>query len=50
MEEAEFYNSKVVKELSDFKYESEIVIANRLTEDLADIKNKVYTRDLYNDN
>lgn len=50
LEDDEFYHSKVINELEKFKLESDVIIANRLTDDLEDVKSKVYTRDLYNDN
>lgn len=46
-EKEEFYNSKVYKSLQMFKKEADLIIANRMTEDLNDIREKVYTRDLF---
>lgn len=43
----EFFNSKVTKDLAAFKKECDVILANRLTDDLADCKEKVYTRDLF---
>lgn len=43
----DFYNSKVTKDLEAFKKECDVIIANRLTDDLNDVRAKVYTRDLY---
>lgn len=43
----EFFNSKVTKDLVAFKKECDVILANRLTDDLADCKEKVYTRDLF---
>lgn len=42
-----FYHSKVIKNLEEFKCISDVIVANRLSEDLLDVKNKVYTRDLF---
>jgi len=42
-----FYNSRVIRDLDEFKKECDIIIANRQSENLADVCEKVYTRDLY---
>ena len=50
LQEDYFFNSKVISDLSSFKEISDVVIVNRLTDDLLDISEKVYTRDLFGDN
>ncbi|MBS4018266.1 MAG: nucleotide sugar dehydrogenase [Dechloromonas sp.] len=45
--EEAFYRSRVVKDIAAFKQEADIIIANRNTDDLADVEAKVYTRDLF---
>ena len=44
----EFFNSKVVNDLEAFKELSDVIVANRLSEDIVDVKAKVYTRDIFN--
>lgn len=45
--EAEFYHSKVINDLAEFKNMSDVIIANRMTQTLDDVKHKIYTRDLF---
>ena len=45
--EDDLFNSKVIKDLDEFKNASDVIIANRLSDELKDVKEKVYTRDLY---
>ncbi len=47
LKEAEFYNSRVINDLEAFKHEADVIIANRKTDALSDISDKVYTRDLF---
>ena len=46
-EEDEFFHSKVLKDLSTFKKMSDVIIANRISDDLIDVENKVYSRDIF---
>ncbi len=48
--EPEFFHSRVVNDLATFKLEADVVIANRITDDIRDMVDKVYSRDLYGDN
>jgi len=48
LEEDEFFHSEVIKDLDEFKKISDVIVANRLTDDIQDVKDKVYTRDLFN--
>ena len=47
LKEAEFYNSRVVNDVEAFKREANVIIANRKSEALSDVADKVYTRDLF---
>jgi len=48
MKEDEFFNSKVIKNLEEFKNMSDVIITNRFENILEDVKDKVYTRDIFN--
>ncbi|MGZ3218099.1 nucleotide sugar dehydrogenase [Paracoccus sp. T5] len=47
MREARFFGSEVVRDLADFKARAQLIVANRLTPELGDVADKVYTRDLF---
>ena len=47
LNEEYFFNSKVLKSLDEFKKLSNLIVSNRMTDDLLDVKEKVYTRDLF---
>ncbi|MDY0233452.1 MAG: nucleotide sugar dehydrogenase [Sulfurimonas sp.] len=47
IDEELFFNSKVIKDLNEFKSISDVIIANRQSEDLNNVENKVYTRDIF---
>ena len=48
LDDESFFNSKVIKDLDEFKAISDVIVANRLSENLLDVKDKVYTRDIFN--
>lgn len=47
LKEPEFFHSRVVNDLAQFKKESDIIVANRITDDILDVADKVYSRDLF---
>ena len=50
LEEPVFANSRVIDKLQEFTREADVIIANRKSPELADVKDKVYTRDIFNEN
>jgi UDPglucose 6-dehydrogenase len=47
LKEDEFFHSKIIKDVNRFKQQADIIVANRLSEEIKDVKHKVYTRDLF---
>ncbi|MBO9399474.1 nucleotide sugar dehydrogenase [Shimia sp. R9_3] len=47
LEEEDFFRSRVVRDIDAFKAEADVIVANRMTDDLLDVESKVFTRDLF---
>ncbi|MGF7185310.1 UDP-glucose 6-dehydrogenase [Desulfitispora alkaliphila] len=47
LKDDEFYNSRVIKDFDEFKQISDVIVANRLSDDIKDVEDKVYTRDIF---
>ena len=46
--EKDFFNSKVINNIEEFKKMSDVIVANRINDEIKEVKDKVYTRDLFN--
>lgn len=47
LKEERFFNSEVVGNLPEFKRRAEVIVANRMSPELEDVRNNIYTRDLF---
>lgn len=47
LKEDNFFNSKVVNDLNEFKNISDVIIVNRIDDNIKDVENKIYTRDIF---
>lgn len=48
LKEENFFNSRVIKDINEFKESCDVIVSNRLSKELFDVEEKVYTRDLFN--
>jgi UDPglucose 6-dehydrogenase len=49
-DEDEFFGSKVLNDVSEFVLQSDLIVANRVSDDLRHVKHKIFTRDIFGEN
>ena len=47
LDQEDFYRSRVIRDLDEFKKMSDVIVANRLSDEILDVRDKVITRDLF---
>ena len=48
LKDSHFFNSEIISDLKVFKKLSEVIVANRMSKNLSNVKNKIFTRDIFN--
>jgi UDPglucose 6-dehydrogenase len=48
LKDGKFFNGRGINDLAEFKQEAYVIVANRITQDLIDVADKIYSRDIFN--